>query len=135
MLVVTLAATRALERQLAVFMGPGVRRDDGLISIQREAPGGGIPETEIRRRIERLPIDRPVAVFARKRRIAAVGWIGVIHELPLAREHLGAGVEPGPFGHVSGRRPLLIDPIGPARAVIGTATLVIFPFDLRIGLR
>src|SRR4051794_30158471 len=96
-----------------------------LRSIQREA---GRVSAQIRRRVERLAIDRAIAVFARKRWIPDVRRVSVVHELALARKHFGAGVEPRAPGDVDARLTLLIDHVGTVRAVIRTASVIVSPW-------
>ena len=89
-------------RSRAFFVGGYCQR-----SIQREAPRGA---AHIRRRAQRLAIDRAVVVFARERRIAELRREGVVLEFAVARQHFGAGIEPGAGGDVDARmRSLLID--------------------------
>src|ERR1700712_4816711 len=85
-------------------------------SIQREFPRVA---PQIRRRVERLTVDRSIFVLARERRVTDIGRIRVIGEFAVARQHFGAGVQPGALGDVNpGARPLLIGHVWPAWAVI-----------------
>src|SRR5258706_16366257 len=102
-------------------MGLGVRRDDvGLVpwrSIQRECLR--IPAAEVRRRGERLAVDRAVVVLAPERWGSDRRRIGVVGELAVAGQHLGAGGGPGTFFHVNpGPRPLLIRNVWAGPSVI-----------------
>src|SRR5258706_2096104 len=99
-------------------------------SIQRE--GLRIISAEVRRRVQRLAIDRAILVLAPERWVPDLRRIGVIGELALAGQNFGAGVEPGAFCHVDpGPRPLLIGHVGAARSVIGAAPVVISGLRLR----
>src|SRR5258708_31675965 len=108
------------------------RRNSGLRqSIQREAPR--IP-TQIRRRVERLAVDRAIVVLAGERGVAELRRVGVVGKFAVARKYFGAGVEPGASGHINPCvRSLLIGHIRTIGPVIGTAAIVIFL--LRAGLR
>ena len=68
-----------------------------LRSIQREALRIA---AHVRRRVERLAVDRAVEVFARERRIADLRREGVVLELAVARQHFRAGIEPRARGDV-----------------------------------
>src|SRR5260370_36452343 len=99
-------------------------------SIQRE--GLRIISAEVRRRVQRLAIDRAILVLAPERWVPDLRRKCVIGELAVAGQHFGAGVEPGAFCHVDpGPRPLLIRHVGAARSVIGTAAVVISGLGLR----
>src|SRR5258708_39865214 len=102
------------------------RRNSGLRqSIQREAPR--IP-TQIRRRVERLAVDRAIVVLAGERGVAELRRVGVVGKFAVARQHFGAGVEPGASGHINPCvRSLLIGNIRTIGPVIRTAAIVIFP--------
>src|SRR5881227_2730216 len=80
---------------------------------------------DIGRRGERLAIDRTVEVFAGEGRIAHRWRESVVGELAVARIDLGAAVEPGALAHIEAGTSLLIDRIGAARSVIGSAAIVI----------
>src|SRR5258705_12290982 len=115
-------------------MGLGVRRTTlGLVpwrSIQRE--GLRIAAPQIRRRVERLAVDRAIVVLAPERWVSDRWRIGVVAELAVAGQHFGARVEPGTFCHVDpGPRPLLIRHVWAGRSVIGTAAVV----NSGLGLR
>ena len=61
---------------------------------------------QIRRRVERLAVDRAIVVLARERRVADRRRKRVVLELAVARQHFGAGIEPGARGDVdAGARP------------------------------
>src|SRR6266852_5326215 len=98
-------------------MGPGSRpgrRESSppLIRIKREA---GRLAAEIRRRVERLAVDRTVVVLARERWESDRRREGVVGELAIPRQNLGAAIKPGAPAHIdSGMRALLIDHIGAA---------------------
>src|SRR5258705_4090691 len=115
-------------------MGPRVRGDDDALatnSIQRNPLRIA---AHVRRRIERLAVDRPVVVFAPEGRIADIRREGVVLELAVARQHFGAGVEPGARGDVdAGVRPLLVGSVRSLRAVNDAAVLVVFRPGLGAG--
>src|SRR3977135_2400450 len=120
-------------------MDPCVRRDDpvGVVecrpakTIQREVPRIA---AQIRRRVERLAVDRAIEVLAPERWVPDLRRKRVIDELAVTGQYFGAGVEPGALGDIdSGARPLLIGHIGTVRSVIGTAALVILALGLRAG--
>ncbi len=96
-------------------------------SIQREALRIA---AEILRRIERLTIDRTVAVLARERGITNLRRECVVLEFAVARQHLGAGIEPGARGDVDARVALLDDAVRTARPVSDAAVPVVFHLGL-----
>ena len=82
---------------------------------------------EIRRRIERLAVDRAVVVLARERWVPDRRRERVVLEFAVARQHFGAGIEPGARRDVdAGVRPLLVGPVRTLASVIGAAVLVVF---------
>src|SRR5712691_7937788 len=94
------------------------------LSIQREILR--VPTAHVRRRVEWLTVDRAIVVLARERWVPDRRRKCVVGEFALARQDLGAGVEPGALGHVDpGARPLLIGHIGTVRSVIDMAAVVI----------
>src|ERR1700733_4059636 len=107
-------------------------------SIQRKTRGVA---AHVRRRVQRLAIDRAVVVLARERRIAEFRREGVVLEFAVAGQHFGAGIEPGAGGDVDARMgSLLIDLVRAAIAVIGPAVPVVLllrwralGFGLRLG--
>ena len=109
---------------------PGIFRQLPL-SIQREL---GRIAAQIRRRVERLAVDRAVDVFARERRIAELRREGVVLELAVARQHFRAGIEPRARGDEdAGARALLVGAVGTVRPVIGAAVPVVFLLGLGVG--
>src|ERR1700748_263677 len=102
----------------AFFVSAGSRR-----SVQREL---GRLAAEIRRGVAQLAVDRAIIVLTREVRVPERRRKRIILEFAVARQHFGAGVEPGAGGDVNpGVRTLLIDHVGAARAVIGAAVLII----------
>src|SRR5258708_26437210 len=86
-------------------MGPGSRPDrressPPLIRIKREA---GRLAAEIRRRVERLAVDRTVVVLARERWESDRRREGVVCELAVARQNLRAALKPGALCHIDSR--------------------------------
>src|ERR1700722_465790 len=118
-------------------MGPCVRRDDSeLMSwssrLKREAAR---ISAHVRRRAERLAVDRAIVVFAREVGVPDIRRKRVIGEFAVARQYLDAGIEPGTLGDVdAGVRALLVGRVGSARSVIGTAVSIEL-LGLRAGLR
>ncbi len=84
---------------------------------------------EVRRRVQRLTVDRAIVVLAREGRISDFRRISVIGELAVARQNFDAGIEPGALGDVEAGATLLIDHVGTVRPVIGPAAVV----ELRFG--
>src|SRR6478735_8995958 len=118
-------------------MGPGVRRDDPQsappLSIQRERLW---VSAQVRWRAERLAVDRAIVVLATERWVPDRRRKCVVAEFAVARQYLGAGVEPGALGNVDpGARALLIRHIGTVRPVIDPAAVVVLALGLRVGRR
>src|SRR4029077_12646247 len=91
-------------------------------SIQREARR---KSAEVRRRVERLTVDRAIVVFAREVRVPVRRRKGIVQELAIAGQYFGAAVEPGALADVDARmRSLLIGDVGAAGPVIGTAVII-----------
>src|SRR5712691_11279287 len=91
-------------------------------SIQREP---GRLAAQIRRRIQRLAVDRAIVVLARERWVPDRWRKCVVAELAVARQYFGAGIEPGALGDVDARaRSLLIGHVGAVRPIIGPAAVV-----------
>src|SRR5882762_3276544 len=110
------------------FFSPGECR---LIRRQRD---GQRIAAHVRRRVERLTVDRPVEVFAGERRVADLRREGVVLELAVARQHFRAGIEPGARGDEdAGAWALLVRPVGTVRPVIETTVLVVFLLGLGAG--
>src|SRR5882757_2801276 len=87
---------------------------------------------QIRRRIERLAVDRPVPVLAPETWVSEFRRESVVGEFAVARQDFGAGIEPGARGDVdAGAWPLLIGTVRAVRAVVGTAIPIIL---LTLGL-
>src|SRR5439155_24189982 len=91
-------------------------------SVQREARRLA---AEIRGRVERLAIDRPVVVLASERREPVRRRKGIVHELAVARQHLGAAIEPGALANIDTGAALLVDHVRSAIAVNGPAAAVL----------
>src|SRR3954468_22761373 len=94
-----------------------------LLSIRQRNPGR--IAAHVRGRVERRTINRAVEVFARKRRVADLRREGVVLEFAVARQHFGAGVEPGARGDVNAGATLLVGAVGTVGAIVGPAVLVV----------
>src|SRR5260370_11512319 len=115
-------------------MGPGLRRDDANSvpqqSIEREL---GRLAAQIRRRIERLAVDRAVVVLAGERWVANRWRECVIGEFAVAGQHFNAGIKPGAPADVDAGASLLVGHIGTVRPVIGAAALIGLTLGLGVG--
>src|SRR5215472_13574523 len=100
---------------------PGHRNTNSfsLRSIQREARRLA---AEIGGRVERLALQRMVAVLYAKRRARQIRIVGVF---AVAGQHLGAAIEPGALADIDTRAPLLVLHVRSVGPVIGLPAVVI----------
>src|SRR5258707_13871247 len=99
-------------------------------SIQREL---GRLAAQIRRRIQRLAVDRAVVVLAGERWVPERRRKCVIGEFAVTGQHFNAGIEPGAPADVDAGASLLVGHIGTVRSVIGAAALIELTLGLGVG--
>jgi len=121
---------------------PANRRDDPWLmsrlrrhttpqqSIEREL---GRLAAQIRRRVQRLAVDRAVVVLAGERWVPDRRRECVIGEFAVAGQHFNAGIEPGAPADVDAGASLLVGHIGTVCAVIDAAALIVLTLGRRVG--